>query len=418
MSVWTSFAKLTRGLKVNYKLYYGENYDKRLEKRAENLYDRFVENVKSKPEYVFSSPGRAEILGNHTDHNHGKVMVAAINCDILCFASKAENKITLSSAGYPLIEVDLNDLQPQKSEYGTSRALVKGVCRAVKDRGYSFGGFVAYMDSEIFKGAGVSSSAAFEVLICEILNVLYLGGALGVVEKAVISQYSENVYFGKPCGLLDQSGIAIGSLSKLDFCVPTNPEIRKLAAPNGYTAVIINTGGDHAKLTAHYAAIREEMQQVAEFFGKKVLREVQFEQFIDSIGFLKNKVSSRAVLRAMHFYSENDRVDQAERAIDRGDVQAFLSCVAASGESSMSVLQNCYVPGSSEQPVALAVEYSKRVTKKSVFRVHGGGFAGSVLGFVENGELSDYIEKASRVFGDKNVFKASVRSIGTAGEKL
>lgn len=404
---------------MNFSSYYGENYDKRLEKRAKTLHDLFVSEVKSKPEYVFSSPGRAEILGNHTDHNHGKVMVAAINCDILCFASKVSgDKISVCSDGYPVIEVDLNDLAVDKNEYGTSRALVKGVCRAVRDRGYSFGAFTAYMNSEIFKGAGVSSSAAFEVLICEMLNVMYLGGSLDSVSKAVISQYAENVYFGKPCGLLDQSGIAIGSLSRLDFNIPENPEIRKLSAPAGYTLVITNTGGDHAKLTAHYAAIREEMQQVASFFGKNVLRDVPFEQFIDSVKNIKDKFSSRALMRAMHFYSENARVERAEKAIDSGNVSEFLACIDASGESSMSVLQNCYVPGSSDQPVALAIEFSKRITENSAFRVHGGGFAGSVLGFVENGELESYVKKIGEVFGEKNVFKAAVRPIGTAGEKL
>ena len=404
---------------MDFSLYYGENYDKRLEQRYAALYKKFESGENKKPEYVFSSPGRAEILGNHTDHNHGKVMVAAINCDILCFASPISgDKIRIFSDGYPVIEVDLGDLSANESEHGTSLALVKGVCRGLKDRGFKFGGFVAYMESEIFKGAGVSSSAAYEVLICEILNVLYLGGALSPVEKAIVSQYSENVYFGKPCGLLDQSGIAIGSLSKLDFKVPEQPEIKKLKAPAGYTLVITNTGGDHAKLTPHYAAIREEMQQVASYFGKKVLREVDYLQFLDAVKDLKNKFSSRAIMRAMHFYSENARVEAAEEALNSGDTQAFLREVASSGESSLCVLQNCYVPGSVDQPVALAIEYSKRITQNSVFRVHGGGFAGSILGFVENGELDNYVSKMSEAFGAQNVFKAVVRPIGTAGEKL
>ncbi len=403
---------------MNFSLYYGNGYDKRLEQRAKTLYERFTASEGAKPQFVFSSPGRAEILGNHTDHNHGKVMVAAINCDILCFASPANGNIRLFSEGYSPIEVDLNNLAADKNEYGTSRALVKGVCHALKERGYEFGGFTAYMNSEIFKGAGVSSSAAFEVLICEIINVIYLNGALTPVQKAVVSQYAENVYFGKPCGLLDQSGIAIGSLSRLDFLTPEQPQIRKLVAPDGYTLVITNTGGDHAKLTAHYAAIREEMQQVAAYFGKSVLREVPYEQFLDSVKVIKNEFSSRAVMRAMHFYNENARVEKAEKALDNANVSEFLGCVAASGESSMSVLQNCYVPGSTEQPVALAIEYSKLITKNSVFRVHGGGFAGSVLGFVENGELELYVKKMGEVFGDRNVFKAAVRPIGTAGESL
>ena len=404
---------------MDLSLYYGKDYSKSLDERAEKLYKTFVDNEKSKPEYMFSSPGRAEILGNHTDHNHGKVMVAAINCDILCYASKRDDgKIVLHSEGYPVIEVSVDDDSLVASEKGTSRALVKGVCAKLKQNGYKFGGFTAHMTSNIFKGAGVSSSAAYEVMICEMLKLMYLGGALTPVQKAVVSQFAENVYFGKPCGLLDQSGIAIGSLSKLDFNVPTQPEIRKLSAPEGYTLVITNTGGDHAKLTPHYAAIRTEMEEVAAYFGKKVLREVEKEQFLAAMGELKNKFSSRAILRAIHYYNENDRVDAAEKAIDAGDVKAFLAAVSASGESSMSVLQNCYVPGSVDQPVALGIEYSKQIVKDGAFRVHGGGFAGSILGFVANAELDGYVEKMKKVFGDEKVFVAKVRPVGTAGVKL
>lgn len=404
---------------MDLSLYYGKNYPDSLNLRAEKLYKLFLDSEKKAPEYMFSSPGRAEILGNHTDHNHGKVMVAAINCDILCYASaRNDGKIVLRSEGYPDIVVDADDSAALPAEYGTSRALVKGVCSKLRADGYEFGGFTAYMTSNIFKGAGVSSSAAYEVMICEIINLIYLGGKLTPVQKAIVSQYAENVYFGKPCGLLDQSGIAIGSLSKLDFKNPVCPEIRKLTAPDGYTLVITNTGGDHAKLTPHYAAIRGEMEKVAAHFGKKVLREVAEERFLAEMPALKREFSSRAVLRAIHYYNENARVDAAERALDSGDVRAFLNAVAASGESSMSVLQNCYVPGETEQPVALGIEYSKQITKNSVFRVHGGGFAGSILGYVENGELENYVASMGKVFGEENVFVAKVRPVGTAGVKL
>lgn len=404
---------------MNLSLFYGDNYDGMRDLRAEKLYNQFVKETGKKPEYLFSSPGRAEILGNHTDHNHGKVMVASINCDILCYASPvSDGSITIYSEFYAPIKTNVNDNTVNPAEYGTSLALVKGVTAKLHEMGYTFGGFIAYTFSDIFKGAGVSSSAAYEVMICEIINRMYLNDALSPVTKAVVSQYSENVFFGKPCGLLDQSGIAIGSLSKLDFNQPEKPEITKLTAPEGYTLVLTNTGGDHAKLTDHYAAIRSEMESVAEFFGKKVLRDVDYNLFLDSVSQLKNKFSSRAILRAMHFYAENDRVDRAEKAINQGDTAAFLAEVAGSGESSLSVLQNCYVPGSTDQPVTLAIEYSKLITKNSVFRVHGGGFAGSILGFVENGELDEYTRLMKKTFGDENVFTARIRPTGTTGFKL
>ena len=404
---------------MDLSLFYGNNYNSSRDERAQKLYNQFVKTEGKNPEFVFSSPGRAEILGNHTDHNHGKVMVASINCDILCFASPvSDGSITLYSEGYSPIRTCVTDDSIVKEEYGTSLALVKGVCSKLRALGYTFGGFVAHNTSDIFKGAGVSSSAAFEVLICEIINLMYLDGKLDPITKAIVSQYSENVYFGKPCGLLDQSGIALGSLSKLDFNCPEKPEIRTLTAPEGYTLVLTNTGGDHAKLTEHYAAIRSEMEAIASHFGKKVLREVNESDFLAQMPALKEKFSSRAILRAMHFYNENKRVDLAEKAIDDGDTIAFLNQVASSGASSMSVLQNCYVPGDTNQPVMLAIEYSKNITKKSFFRVHGGGFAGSILGFVENSELDAYVENMKKVFGDSNVFPAKIRATGTCGFKL
>lgn len=387
-------------------------------KRAEDLYNRFVSLTNAKPKYLFSSPGRAEILGNHTDHNHGKVMVAAINCDILCFVSPTDDgKIIFDSEGFNPIVTSTDNTEPNEKLFGTSLALINGVCAKIKSMGYKVGGFTACATSNIFKGAGVSSSAAFEVLIAEIFNLLYLDGKLTAIEKAVISQYAENIFFGKPCGLLDQSGIAIGSLSKLDFKTSL-PEITKLSAPNDYTIVLTNTGGDHAALTEHYAAIRTEMESIAAYFGKKVLRDVDYNSFLAEIPALKNKFSSRAILRAMHYYSENGRVDKAESALLNNDIPEFLKAVNDSGESSLGILQNCYVPGATDQPVVLAVEYSKRIVKDGAFRVHGGGFAGSVLGFLKNNEVERYVEHMKKVFGEANVFTACIRPTGTCGFKL
>jgi len=404
---------------MDLSLFYGNKYDNRLNIRAEKLISAFETATGLKAAYLFSSPGRAEVLGNHTDHNHGKVMVAAINCDILCCVTPtSDNVVTVYSEGYKPIITTIDDTETDKKNYGTSLALVKGVISKLKEFGYKLGGFTAYATSDIFKGAGVSSSAAFEVLICEIFNELYLGNRLDAINKAIISQYSENVYFGKPCGLLDQSGIAIGSLCKLDFKTPEKPQTEKITPPDGYTFVITNTGGDHAKLTDHYAAIRSEMESIAGYFNKKVLREVDYRQFFDALPELKKNFSSRAILRALHFYNENERVDRAFSALKKGDAHDFLQEVAASGESSLSVLQNCYVPASVDQPVVLAIEIGKAIIKDGACRVHGGGFAGSVLAIVNDEETENYVGEMKRLFGNDSVFTAYVRNTGTCGFKL
>ncbi len=400
---------------MDLKILYGERANlAEQEKRFDFIADVFEKAENSKPEYFFSSSGRAEILGNHTDHNHGKVMVAAISCDIVAAVKKTDdNIITICSVGYPALTVDINSTEINKKEYGSSLALTKGIANKLKEMGYKFGGFTAHTNSNIFKGAGVSSSAAFEVLVCEIINKLYLNGVLDEVTKAVISQYAENVYFGKPCGLLDQSGISIGSLTKLDFNEPTKPVITKLNPPKGYSLVITNTGGNHAALTEHYAAIRVEMEEVAAYFGKKVLREVDYDTFMDNADKLKEKFSGRAILRALHFFNENKRVDDAQQALENGDTKAFLNAVNASGISSLNMLQNCYVPGDVEQPVVLGIELSRQIIKDGAVRVHGGGFAGSIIAWVSESEVDGYADYMKKVFGEENVFIADIRMVGT-----
>ncbi len=384
------------------------------EKRFDYIAEVFEKAEKTKADYFFSSSGRAEILGNHTDHNHGKVMVAAISCDIVAAVKKTDNNIiTICSVGYPALTVNIDKTEVNPKEYGTSLALTKGIANKLKEMGYTFGGFTAHTDSNIFKGAGVSSSAAFEVLVCEIINKLYLNGVLNEVQKAVISQYSENVYFGKPCGLLDQSGISIGSLTKLDFNVPTEPVITKLNPPKGYSLVITNTGGNHAALTQHYADIRTEMEGIAEFFGKKVLRDVDYNEFMANTDKLKAKFNGRAILRALHFFNENNRVDAAEKALAEGNTPAFLQAVNASGVSSLNLLQNCCVPGDTDQPVIVGIELSRQIIKDGAVRVHGGGFAGSIIAFVSNAETEEYASYMKKVFGNENVFIADIRTVGT-----
>ena len=393
---------------------YGKDADRQaFIRRMQALEQRFEKQEGKKPEAWFSASGRAEVIGHHTDHNCGKVLVAAVSCDILAAVSpRSDGKIFVSSAGYPSFSLDVNDLAVRKSEYGKSIALVRGVVKGFVDRGYKVGGFTAYTDSTIFQGAGVSSSAAFELLISEILNSLYLNGASDPVEKAIVSQYSENEYFGKPCGLLDQSGISLGGINKIDFKDPSAPVIENLAAPAGYTLVITNTGGSHALLTEHYAAIRTEMHAVAQFFGKEVLRDVDYELFFRSVPALREKVSERAILRAFHYYEENERVDRAAQALRSGDVKAFLAEIGSSGESSLNCLQNCCVPGSCEQPVPLAIHMSRRLIRDGAVRVHGGGFAGTIIAYLADAEVPAYVEEMGKVFGRENVFSASVRTPG------
>ena len=400
---------------MDLKILYGQNADLNYyENRINKLEKTFIDAEGYKPEHLFSSSGRAEILGNHTDHNHGLVMVASISCDVIAWVSKTnDNFVKVYSEGYTPVVVDISNLDVVSEEYGTSDALVRGVVKALFDRGYKVNGFTAHTTSTIFKGAGVSSSAAFEVLICEIFNSLYLNGVLTPVDRAVISQFAENVYFNKPCGLLDQSGISIGSLVKLDFNEPTKPIIKQITPPENYSLVITNTGGDHASLTEHYAAIRKEMELIAEFFCKKVLRDVPYEEFITKIPTLKRHFSGRAILRAIHFYKENERVLLAEKSLEEGNVQGFLDAVNGSGISSLTLLQNCMVPGDVAQPVVLGIEYSRAIIKDGAVRVHGGGFAGSILAFVNDNEVDSYISSMKKVFGDDNVFKASVRKTGT-----
>ncbi|MBO5525426.1 MAG: galactokinase [Clostridia bacterium] len=393
--------------------YYGENADRQaIEKR----YLALEERMKAKgtlPERFFSSSGRAEILGNHTDHQHGKVIVSAISCDIIAgVAKRSDRMIEICSEGFYPIRFSLDDLSLKTGEVGKSVAMAKGVAKNLTDRGYTLGGFTAYTDSCVFRGAGVSSSAAFEVLIAEIFNDLYLEGRLTAVDKAAIGQYAESEYFGKPCGLLDQSGVAYGGMNLIDFKVPSSPVSERLAPPPGYSIVITNTGGSHSALTEHYAAIKNEMKSVAAYFGKEALRHVYYREFIDGVAGLKKVVSERAILRAFHFFDENRRVEIAARALKENHTGEFLRCVEESGDSSVAYLQNAFVPGSDRQPILLGVKLSKRLIRDGAVRLHGGGFAGTVLAILAEKEEERYVSSMAKIFGAENVFRAKIRPSG------
>lgn len=389
---------------------YGDASDFR-KTRYKNAFDKFRKLYGAGSAYIASSSGRVELLGNHTDHNGGRVMSCAISLDTLAFfLPNNSRKITVFSEGYGEITVDLDDLSV--SESGTTKALIKGVAKGAIDTGFKVGGFNAYITSTVLNGAGISSSAAFEVLIAEIFNFLFNDGKMSCELKAKIAHYAENVYFGKPCGLLDQSAIAYGGLKKLDFS-----DKNKIAVENvngnldDYTLILINTGGSHENLTGEYAAIPAEMKTVAKAFGKERLIEVNEDDFYNSKNL--NSLPDRAITRAVHFFEENKRVDRAADAICRGDYKEFLSCVKESGISSLCKLQNCYVSGTSEQPIPKTLFICEKFLNGGANRVHGGGFAGTILNIVENGNAKLFVKKASRLFGKENVIELKVRKTGT-----
>ena len=361
---------------------------------------------------IFSSPGRIEICGNHTDHNNGRVLVGTIDCDMLAVVEKAD-KVHIISEGYVDMIFDFNDTTLLPREKGKSKAMVKGVLQGFKDRGFNIGGFRMVMDSRIFKGAGVSSSAAYELLMAEILNFYYNDGALDRFKMAEVGQFSENVYFGKPCGLLDQSGISFGGIVDIDFKNPKEPIVNRLGCDLlGYEVVIVNTG-DHSSLTKEYAAIIGELSQVAEYFGEKVLRDVPQERFMIKLPQLRKKVSGRAILRAIHFYEENYRVEIAVRAIKEKKSKLLLSTIEKSGLSSQTNLQNAYKEGDLNQGISLALAVAKTFIKDGTARVHGGGFAGTIIAFVKSREKVKFANKMKNVFGNDNVFSATLRELGT-----
>lgn len=351
---------------------------------------------------VVSAPGRTEIVGNHTDHNHGKVLAAAVNLDTLAVASPRRDMLAhVHSLGYPAVTIDLGVLAPQEQEKGTSAALVRGVAARMQELGYTIGGFDAVVTSDVLSGSGLSSSAAYEVMIVSVLDRLYNGFSLSQVMRAQIAQYAENVFFGKPCGLMDQMASSVGGLVAIDFERAT-PNITPLSysfAKRGHALIMVNTGSGHDDLVAEYAAIRTEMQQVARLLGKEVLRDADSLQLYDKLPDVRKALGDRAVLRALHFYQENDRVDAAVRALREDDLAAFLSEVNASGRSSWEWLQNIY-SSSVHQPMALALALSELLLKgQGARRVHGGGFAGTTLNVVPDGLRERLIQRMDAVFG-------------------
>lgn len=401
------------------KKIYGEQAKAQLE-RYEKIEEKFQALFGSGEVLFFSTSGRSEIIGNHTDHNHGCVMAAGINLDAVAAVRKTDDmKIQFVSEGYSDKNgIDLNDLSVNIKERGTTKALIRGIAYHMKeDLGLNIGGFCAYVQSDVLRGSGLSSSAAIEVMIYTIFNYLYNDGKLDAVEGAKTSQWAENNYFGKPCGLMDQTACALGKLVFIDFNDPSAPVIENIDfdfSKKGYSIIITDVHADHADLTAEYAAITQEMKSIAAYFGKEVLRDVNEKLFYESLAQLRETVNDRALMRAMHFFEENKRVLKAVEAVKNDDMPAFLEAVNASGESSWKLLQNTHATGSVAQAMTLGLSLSSRLLgKKGACRVHGGGFGGTILAFVPEEIKETYIEKMERVFGKDACVELSVRPVGS-----
>ena len=381
--------------------------------RYKKIYDLHVATYDGDVSF-YSSPGRIELCGNHTDHNNGKVLCASITVDTVACVTPLEGKVVVASIGYPEVVVDLDELEPSSEEYGSSEALVRGVLAYYKQNGYKIGGFAATTSSDVFKGAGVSSSASFEVLICEILNKMYNDGVVDKITKAKAAHYAESIYFGKPCGLLDQSAIALGGVSYIDFKSTTSPKVKTMDWNFADTSIVlINTGGDHCDLTSQYADIRSEMEWVAGMFHVRKLRKVKEEDFLAAVPELQKQVSGRAILRAMHYFEENKRVEAGVKAVKGGNFKKFAAVINGSGQSSYELLQNCYPLGDTVQRIPLALALSKLNKDVKACRVHGGGFAGTIIAFVDNAGADAYIADMKKVFGDDCVYRIGVRNEGT-----
>ncbi len=373
--------------------------------RYSSLFERFLEFSGGTDPYFFSSPGRTEIGGNHTDHNFGRVLAGAVNLDNVAVASiNNTDIIRIESAGYPGFRVDLTDLAVKSDERFTSAALVRGIAARMKELGYRIGGFDAFIDGKVPKGSGLSSSASFEVLIGAILSHLFNSGKLDPINNALIGQYAENIYFGKPCGLMDQTACACGGLVTIDFEDPSSPEVKRVDfdfLSTGFALVITDTGGSHDNLTHEYSAVYNEMKSVAEALGAGILRQVSLDKVIKGIPALREKTGDRAILRAIHFHEDNSRVVKQVSALEKNDFSSFLELVNESGYSSFMFNQNIYtVSNVHDQGVALALALSGLVLKgEGAWRVHGGGFAGTIQAFVPSSLIDKYISTLENAFG-------------------
>lgn len=388
--------------------YQKQRYVKAIEKFEELYGETDVE--------IYSAPGRSEISGNHTDHQHGEVLAASINLDAIAVVKK-NDVVRVVSDNYDMITISLDDIEKKEEEEGTTTALIKGVLSGLKERGNEIGGFDAYITSDVLIGAGLSSSAAFETVIGTIVSGLYNDMKVSAVDIAIIGQYAENVYFGKPCGLMDQMACSVGSLVHIDFADKANPIIDPVScdfAKYGYSLCITDTKGSHADLTHEYAAVPAEMRAAAAVLGKEVLHGTSIEDLLNNADEIREKAGDRAFLRAIHFVTENIRVQNAVAALRAEDFDGFLKMIKASGDSSYKYLQNVYTNQDVvHQNVSVALAVSDAILgSNGVCRVHGGGFAGTIQAFVKNEAVKEYKETLDKVFGEGACAVLKIRKYG------
>ena len=401
----------------SFKLLYGETENAK--QRYSKAIDRFMdiyhggENIR-----IFSAPGRTEIGGNHTDHQHGCVLAGSVDLDVIAIVSLNEDgKIRIKSEGYSMDTVDIADLDKKDCEKGRAIALIKGVCAKFKEMGVELKGFNAYTTSNVLKGSGLSSSAAFEVLIGTILNGLFADNKIDAITIAKIGQFAEREYFGKPCGLLDQMASASGGFTYADFNNPSDPIVESISLDIekcGYTLCVIDTGGNHADLTQDYADITLECKEISNALGVDFLRDASESEFYANIASLRKKVGDRAILRAFHFFNEQKRVELQLEALKKGDFEEFLKAVNASGQSSYDYLQNLYSNSNvGEQGLCLALALTKNFLRgKGACRVHGGGFAGTIQCYIPTESFADYKNMIEKAFGEGSCCLINVRQVG------
>ncbi|MEE0795069.1 MAG: galactokinase family protein [Oscillospiraceae bacterium] len=401
------------------RLKYGEISGARA--KVAHVLDGFARSFgedEERPVVLCSAPGRTEICGNHTDHQHGRVLAGAVDLDFLaCAAPNGLNRIRFQSEGWPMVEISLDELLPRTDERESTAALVRGMAGLVKERGYEVAGFDAYAVSEVLPGSGLSSSAACEVLLGVIENCLFCSGELDAVTIAQLGQRAENVYFGKPSGLMDQTASSVGGAVAIDFADPAEPVVRSVAVDLeslGYALCIIDSGASHAALTGEYASIPEEMGAVAAYFGRKVLREVDEAELLRALPELRRAAGDRAVLRAMHFFADDRRSAEEADALERGDIDAFLALVRESGRSSWELLQNITPTGAAkEQAMAVALAVAERaLAGRGACRVHGGGFAGTIQAFVPLDALESFSAEVEAALGQGSCRALSIRPVG------
>ena len=399
---------------------YGAEVAAENQARYRSLIEKFQKTFGDKDILMFSSPGRTEISGNHTDHNHGKVLAGSINLDCVGIAAKNDSPVVhiISETFHQDITVDLNHLEPSERKAGTED-LIKGLLKGFLESGYEIGGFDALVTSNVISSAGVSSKAAFEMLLCSMINRFFNEGRMDTVAYAHIGKYAENVYWDKASGLLDQMACAVGGLITIDFVEPAVPKVEKIDfdfASQDHSLIIVQTGKGHADLSADYSSVPNEMKKVAEYFGKEVCAEITEEQVIENLQAVRKFAGDRSVMRALHFFEENRRVDAEVAALKEGRFRDFLENITASGNSSWKWLQNCYTNSNyQEQGISIALALTELFIagkQKGACRIHGGGFAGVIMAMLPNEIVDEYVAYIEKALGEGSAYRMSIRPYG------